>query len=123
MLNVDTQILLYTLLGELTPREEGIVSHQSLGISAIVLWEIAKLHQKGRITLSPEKSGLNRTAKTGSRLADFPRGLSQAVGAGFSKRSRRRADRRHQPRTQRQTANQRWPHSGFAQGSSGLSPR
>jgi PIN domain nuclease of toxin-antitoxin system len=52
MLNVDTHILLYTLLGELTPREARIVSHQSLGISAIVLWEIAKLHQKGRITLS-----------------------------------------------------------------------
>ena len=54
MLNVDTHILLFTLLGQLTPREARIVSHQSLGISAIVLWEIAKLHQKGRITLSLE---------------------------------------------------------------------
>jgi len=52
MLNVDTHILLYALLGELTPRESRIVSRQSLGVSAIVLWEIAKLHQKGRITLS-----------------------------------------------------------------------
>jgi PIN domain nuclease of toxin-antitoxin system len=58
MLNVDTHILLYTLLGELTPREARIVSHQSLGISAIVLWEIAKLHQKSRITLSLEDPDL-----------------------------------------------------------------
>lgn len=52
MLNVDTHILLYTLLGKLTPHEMRIVRRESLGISAIVLWEIAKLHQKGRITLS-----------------------------------------------------------------------
>jgi PIN domain nuclease of toxin-antitoxin system len=58
MLNVDTHILLYALLGELTPREARIVSRQSLGISAIVLWEIAKLHQKGRITLSLEDPDL-----------------------------------------------------------------
>ena len=58
MLNVDTHILLFTLLGQLTPRVARIVSHQSLGISAIVLWEIAKLHQKGRITLSLENPEL-----------------------------------------------------------------
>ena len=52
MLNVDTHILLFTLLGKLRPREMRIVRRESLGISAIVLWEIAKLHQKGRITLS-----------------------------------------------------------------------
>ena len=52
MLNVDTHILLYTLLGELTPREARIIKRESLGISAIVLWEIAKLRQKGRVTLS-----------------------------------------------------------------------
>lgn len=52
MLNVDTHILLFTLLGKLTPREMRIVRRESLGMSAIVLWEIAKLHQKGRITLS-----------------------------------------------------------------------
>jgi PIN domain nuclease of toxin-antitoxin system len=52
MLNVDTHILLFTLLGKLTPREMRFVKRESLGISAIVLWEIAKLHQKGRITLS-----------------------------------------------------------------------
>jgi PIN domain nuclease of toxin-antitoxin system len=54
MLNIDTHILLYTLLGELTPRESRIVKRESLGISAIVLWEITKLRQKGRITLSLE---------------------------------------------------------------------
>ena len=51
MLNVDTHMLLFALLGKLTPHESRVMARSSLGISAIVLWEIAKLHQKGRITL------------------------------------------------------------------------
>jgi PIN domain nuclease of toxin-antitoxin system len=52
MLNLDTHILLYALLGKLTRHEKAVLSRHRWGISAIVLWEIAKLHQKGRITLS-----------------------------------------------------------------------
>jgi PIN domain nuclease of toxin-antitoxin system len=54
MLNLDTHILLYALLGgnELSRRERALLAKARWGISAIVLWEIAKLHQKGRITLS-----------------------------------------------------------------------
>jgi PIN domain nuclease of toxin-antitoxin system len=49
MLNLDTHILIRALAGELTPREAGILSGERWGISAIVLWEIAKLSQLGRI--------------------------------------------------------------------------
>lgn len=54
MLNLDTHILLYALLGaeQLTRRERALLAKARWGISSIVLWEIAKLHQKGRITLA-----------------------------------------------------------------------
>ena len=51
MLNLDTHILLYALAGELTEREERLLSAERWSISAIVQWEIAKLHQLGRIQL------------------------------------------------------------------------
>ena|SRR5579872_5108792 len=52
MLNLDTHILLHALNGSLTPREARLVGGEQLGISDIVLWEIAKLYQKGRIAVS-----------------------------------------------------------------------
>ncbi len=54
MLNLDTHTLLFALLGTLTRREKAVLARHRWGISAIVLWEIAKLHQLGRITLSLE---------------------------------------------------------------------
>ena len=51
-INLDTHILVDGLLGSLRPREARLIRRHPAGISAIVLWEIAKLHQKGRITLS-----------------------------------------------------------------------
>ena len=57
MLNLDTHILLFALKGELTPKEEKILSNHPWGISSIVLWELAKLSQLKRIDLSLESSG------------------------------------------------------------------
>lgn len=51
MLNLDTHILIHALAGELTPREEKLLSGHRWSVSAIVLWEIAKLHQLRRIEL------------------------------------------------------------------------
>jgi PIN domain nuclease of toxin-antitoxin system len=51
MLNLDTHILLFALLGTLTRHEKAALARHRWGISAIVFWEIAKLHQLGRITL------------------------------------------------------------------------
>lgn len=49
MLNLDTHILLDTLSGTLAPRERDLISGQKLAISDIVLWELSKLSQLGRI--------------------------------------------------------------------------
>jgi PIN domain nuclease of toxin-antitoxin system len=51
MLNLDTHILVAVLAGELTPREEALVAREPLAISDIVLWELAKLVQLGRLDL------------------------------------------------------------------------
>ena len=51
MLNVDTHVLLYALTGTLKPRERRVLGADQWSISAIVLWEIAKLAQLGRISI------------------------------------------------------------------------
>ena len=51
MLNLDTHILIKALEGNLTPHERNVLTADpEWSISAIVLWEIAKLHQLGRVT-------------------------------------------------------------------------
>jgi hypothetical protein len=47
MLNLDRPILVYALADALAPRERGLLESESWGISAIVLWEVAKLTQSG----------------------------------------------------------------------------
>lgn len=56
MLNLDTHILLYLLDGNLNAREQQLVVQAPLAISDIVLWELAKLIQLGRITLDLSSS-------------------------------------------------------------------
>ena len=52
MLNLDTHILIHALEGTLRPAERKLLSNDRWSISAIVLWEIAKLAQLDRIDLS-----------------------------------------------------------------------
>ncbi|MDE0454102.1 MAG: type II toxin-antitoxin system VapC family toxin [Gammaproteobacteria bacterium] len=51
MLNLDTHILIHALGGGLRPRERELLERNEWSISAIVLWELAKLAQLGRIRL------------------------------------------------------------------------
>lgn len=51
MLNLDTHILLHAWSGTLSAGEERLLSREEWGISAIVLWEVSKLSQLGRINL------------------------------------------------------------------------
>ncbi|HPQ54300.1 MAG TPA: type II toxin-antitoxin system VapC family toxin [Spirochaetota bacterium] len=53
MLNLDTHILLHALIGSLSKRERSLLENSRWGISAIVIWEITKLYQLGRISLDP----------------------------------------------------------------------
>lgn len=58
MLNLDTHMLLFALLGRVTPHERAALSRHSWGISSIVLWEITKLYQRGRINMGLESPPL-----------------------------------------------------------------
>src|SRR5258708_6204082 len=51
MLNLDTHIVVLFLAGELSPQEYRCIVDNELIISDIVLWELAKLVQLGRISL------------------------------------------------------------------------
>src|SRR5579875_69202 len=51
MLNLDTHILIYFLGGELTAREQDLMARDDWAISDIVLWEMAKLAERGRVEL------------------------------------------------------------------------
>jgi PIN domain nuclease of toxin-antitoxin system len=59
--NLDTHILVFALSGALTPRERRVLAGTTWGISAIVLWELAKLTQLGRIELDLENAEVVRT--------------------------------------------------------------
>jgi PIN domain nuclease of toxin-antitoxin system len=60
MLNLDTHILLFALAGELTARERRLLATNRWSISAIVLWEIARLSQQHRIELALDAPELTR---------------------------------------------------------------
>ncbi len=51
MLNLDTHILLYALDDTLSKKEYTLLAEHPWSISPIVLWEITKLAQLGRIEL------------------------------------------------------------------------
>jgi PIN domain nuclease of toxin-antitoxin system len=60
MLNLDTHILIHSMTGEVTAREDRILRTARWGISAIVLWELAKLGQLGRIEIDLDDPELDR---------------------------------------------------------------
>ena len=64
MLNLDTHVLVHALAGSLRPREAKLLSSDTWSISAIVLWELAKLVQLGRLTMDLESSTFRRFLRT-----------------------------------------------------------
>jgi PIN domain nuclease of toxin-antitoxin system len=60
MLNLDTHVLIHAMTGDLTAREARILRTARWGVSGIVLWELAKLAQLGRIELDLDDSELDR---------------------------------------------------------------
>ncbi len=69
MLNLDTHILLFALTDQLRANERDVLSSQRWGISAIVLWELAKLSQLERIDLDLEDPEFTRAL---SRIHIWP---------------------------------------------------
>lgn len=63
MLNLDTHILIHSLEDALAPTERRILAANEWGISSIVLWEIAKLGQLGRIEFDLEDPRIRRVLR------------------------------------------------------------
>ena len=63
MLNLDTHILVDALEGELRPAEQRLLASDRWGISAIALWELAKLAQLGRIGLDLGEPRMQRVLR------------------------------------------------------------
>ncbi|MFI5183935.1 MAG: PIN domain-containing protein [Vicinamibacteria bacterium] len=61
MLNLDTHVLLHAVTGELSAAETKLLRSHRWSISAIVLWEIAKLAQLRRITADLDDPQIIRT--------------------------------------------------------------
>ncbi len=61
MLNLDTHMLILAFSGGLRPAEERLLTARQWSISAIVLWELAKLSQLGRIDLDLNDREVVRT--------------------------------------------------------------
>ncbi len=64
MLNLDTHVLLHAVTGDLRPAEGRLLGGQPWSISAIVLWEIAKLAQLGRIEIDLEHRRVLRALRS-----------------------------------------------------------
>src|SRR5579883_814963 len=70
MLNLDTHVLLHALAGELTAREHALLGRATWSISAIVLWEIAKLVELGRVAVDLDGPDLTRAGEIGTVEVD-----------------------------------------------------
>lgn len=51
MVSLDTHVLVFALADKLTAAERRILAKEAWSVSAIVLWELAKLVQLGRLQL------------------------------------------------------------------------
>jgi PIN domain nuclease of toxin-antitoxin system len=83
MLNLDTHIVVYALTGELTNEERRLLRSDSWSVSAIVLWELAKLAQLNRIEVDMESADFTRLF---SRIHVWPLDLAtcrQSVNLDF----------------------------------------
>ncbi len=67
MLNLDTHILLSALAGPLASDERVALASEPWSISAIVLWEIERLHRSGRIRFGLDDDRV-RQALSGTRV-------------------------------------------------------
>jgi PIN domain nuclease of toxin-antitoxin system len=58
MLNLDTHIVLRAVTDRLSADETALLQGERWGISSIVLWEIAKLSQTGRVQMTLDSAAL-----------------------------------------------------------------
>lgn len=61
VVNLDTHVFVFALKGDVTDRERRVLAANTWSISAIVLWELAKLVQLGRIDINLDDAEVVRT--------------------------------------------------------------
>ena len=76
MLNLDTHILIDALQGSLSKREEKLLTADPWSISAVVLWELSKLVQLGRVEMDLDSVEFNRAL---SRIRIWPIDLPTSI--------------------------------------------
>ena len=69
MLNLDTHILIFAVRDQLRPPEQALLAQSRWSISAIVLWELAKLVETGRVSIDLDDQDVLRVL---SRLHVWP---------------------------------------------------
>ena len=75
VINLDTHILIHALSGTLRPAERAMLAENRWSVSAIVLWELAKLVQLGRVELDLDD---REVARVLGRLHVWPLDLEVA---------------------------------------------
>lgn len=60
VLNLDTHILIFAVCGTIHPGERKLLSDDRWSVSAIVLWELAKLAQLGRLGMDLDDRDVRR---------------------------------------------------------------
>ena len=75
MISLDTHILIFAVMGELRPAEQELLRANRWSISAIVLWELAKLIQLGRLDMDLDDRTVVQVL---SRIHRWPIDLSVA---------------------------------------------
>ena len=75
VLNLDTNILIFVIGGDLRPAEQRLLARSRWSISSIVLWELAKLVQLGRLDMDLDDREVVRVL---SRLHVWPIDLAVA---------------------------------------------
>ena len=74
-LNLDTHILVFSVSGELRPVEQSLLARSRWSISSIVLWELARLVQLGRVDMDLDDRDVTRVL---SRIHVWPIDLAVA---------------------------------------------
>ena len=75
MLNLDTHMLVFALNGELQPAERALLAQNRWSVAAIVLWELAKLIDLGRIDMDLDDRDVSRVL---NRIQIWPLDLAVA---------------------------------------------
>ena len=78
MLNLDTHILVFAVRGDLRSHERALLARNRWSISGIVLWELAKLRELGRIEMDLEDREVTGLL---NRLHVWPIDLAVALGS------------------------------------------